>query len=117
MPNKEIKGVYILAFTPQKVDPKTLSEISKIAADMMAKKDPVFKTIIDGLLSTKTPMEFANTQFVADVHNPLTMQIALGNWINGQYKVKFKPKLGENFFPHSMRDPQNEPNFILFYFD
>ena len=44
------------------------------------------------------------------------MQATLAGWLQKENTI-FDPRLGDNFFPHGMRDSKGQENYILFYFD
>ena len=113
----QIKAVYVMAFTPEKLEGPALMGTSKIAGDMLKGKDANFKLLDEQLTGAKTPMHFTNLQYNSIMHTPQTMQTSLGGWIKNQYQVTFRPVIGKNFFPHGMKDPQGRENFVLFYFD
>jgi len=114
--NLRVKAVYIMAFTPEKLNPKTLQGVTYLAADMLKAKNPAFKQLMEHL-TPQTPIEIANLQYMAMFHTPQVMQTSLMGWLKKQYNVTFAPVSGSNFFLHGMRDPQGRENFILFYFD
>jgi hypothetical protein len=111
-----VKAIYIMAFTPEKMAPKTLQAVTYMAGDMLKAKDPAFKRLMERL-APQTPIEIANLQYIAVFHTPQTMQNSMMGWLKKQYNVTCDPVAGSNFFPHGMRDPQGRENFILFYFD
>lgn len=112
-----LKGLYILAFTPEKLETDPLRQLVKIAENMLQAKSPVFKRLMEKQMMHQTPIQIANVQFVALMHTPQTMQTALMGWLKKSYTVNFQPKVGENFFPHGMKDTQGKEAYILFYFD
>ena len=113
----KIKAVYVMAFTPEKLDSNTLMGVSKIAGDMLKGKDANFKQLEEQFTRANTPVHISNLQYSALMHTPQTMQTTLAGWLKGQYQVQFHSKLGINFFPHGMKDPQGRENYVLFYFD
>jgi hypothetical protein len=72
---------------------------------------------MDSLTGTKTPIEIANLEYSRMMHSPQAMQSSMGGWLKKQYNLDFAPSMGENFFPHGMRNQQGQENFFLFYFD
>ncbi|MEW5956554.1 MAG: hypothetical protein AB1801_02440 [Chloroflexota bacterium] len=113
---RRVKALYMMAFTPEKLNPKTVQGVTFLAADMLKAKDPTFKQLMAGL-APKTPIEIASLQFVASFYTPQTMQTSMKSWVEKQYNVAFDPIAGSNFFLQGMRDPQGRENYVLFYFD
>jgi hypothetical protein len=113
----QIKAVYVMAFTPSKLEGPALMGVGKIAGDMLKGKNANFRLLEEQLTNSKTPMHFANLEYNAIMHTPQTMQTTLGGWLKNQYQIAFRPVIGKNFFPHGMKDPQGRDNFVLFYFD
>jgi hypothetical protein len=112
-----IKTLYILTFTPEKLGGKMLQDVAFSAAHMLTAKDAAFKQLMDSLLGTKTPIEIANLEYNRMMHSPQVMQSSMGGWLKNKFNLAFNPSMGENFFPHGMRNQQGQENFILFYFD
>lgn len=115
--NLRLKAIYILIFTPEKLDSKNLLSVSRLASEMLEAKDPIFKRLIQEQVESKTPIEIANQQYLASMHTPQVMQSTMKGWLDTQYKVNFNPVEGSNFFPHGMRNPQGRTNYVMFYFD
>jgi hypothetical protein len=117
--NREIsiKALYVLAFTPEKMDQNTLMTVTHLADEMLRAKNPVFKRRMEEWVASNTPIEIANIQYIATMHTPTSMQTLLMDWLKKQYNVTFNPTAGNDFFLHGMRDSQGKENFILFYFD
>jgi hypothetical protein len=113
-----VKAVYVMTFTTQKMPAATLQPVVKIADNMLRKKTPAFVRLWEERVKPETMIEVSNLQYAGPMmHTPQSMQATLAGWIKKQYDVEFKPEMGENFFPHGMRDPQGKENFFLFYFD
>jgi len=112
-----IKALYVLAFSPEKMDQKTLMTVIHLADEMLKNKNATFKQRMEEWALSKTRIEASNTEYIAEFHTPAGMQTLMMGWLKNQYKVMFNPTTGDNFFLHGMRDPQGRENFILFYFD
>lgn len=110
-----MKGVYVLAFTAEKMTDETLNPVLEIAINALQEKHEAFAKLW-GAVEEETSKRSGNYLYNAEMHNPQTMQIAMDTWLIGQHDVKFKPEFGENFFPHAMRDPQGRENYFLYYF-
>jgi hypothetical protein len=111
-----VKGLYIFAFTPEQLNLDHLKAVVKIAEGMLMNKNPSFKQLMAQMLP-QTRVEIGNMQLIPLMHTPQTMQTTLMGWLKKSYSVAFQPTVDKNFFPHGMKDPQGEENFILFYFD
>jgi hypothetical protein len=112
-----IKGLYIMAFTPEELEPEKLKHVTHIADRMLKAENPTFKQLMEEKMEPKTPIEIANIQHVAIMHTPQTMQTALMGWLKNKYDVIYEPTVKKNFFPHGMRDPKGREAYVLFYFD
>ena len=44
-----IKGLYVLAFTPEKMDQKTLMTVTQLADGMLRNKNSAFKRMLDAI--------------------------------------------------------------------
>lgn len=110
-----LQTVYMMAFTPEKMDSNSLVGMCKAAANMVSVKDQTFAQRM-GLLNNTTRITFSNQLFIATMHTPQTMQSTLAGWLSND-GTAFDPKPGDNFFAHGMRDPQGAANYVLFYFD
>ncbi len=110
------KGLYILAFTPEKLAPENLKATVKAAEGMLKAKNVAFKQLMEQM-PPQTRIEIANVQHVPIMHTPQTMQTTLMGWLKNSYQLAYHPTVDKNFFPHGMKDPQGKENFILFYFD
>ena len=110
-----LQTLYMMAFTPEKMDDESLLNMCKAASNMLSAKDRTFAQRMS-LLSENTRMTFSNQLFLATMHTPQTMQSTLAGWLTNE-KTPFNPRIGDNFFPHGMRDSQGRPNYVLFYFD
>ncbi|MCP4140614.1 MAG: hypothetical protein GY755_10055 [Chloroflexi bacterium] len=111
-----IKGMYILAFTPEEMTEETLQTVIPIAEKMLKEKSATFAALLDAM-EEDTPVLTSNRLYNPALHNPHTMQVTFDTWLSGQYEAKFEPRFDENFFPHAMSDPQGRENFFLYYFD
>lgn len=109
-----LKTVYVMAFTPAKMEGNALIGMCKAAGDMLAAKDPVFARHM-AQVGKSTPMKFSNQLFVSTMHTPQSMTATFGGWLKNE-KVPFTPAVGQTFFPHGMRDAKGAEHFILFYF-
>lgn len=107
--------VYIMAFTPQKLDNKALSEMVGAARNMLEGKDPAFKKTMSQAIADKAGIKASNQLFVPLMHTPQTMRTTLEGWLTNE-KLIPRMAVGETFFPHGMRDGQGRENFVLFYF-
>jgi hypothetical protein len=115
--NPGIKGLYIMAFTSEELEPEKLNIVTHVADNMLRAKNPTFKALMEERMAPKTRIEIANLKHVPIMHTPQTMQTTMMGWLKRQYGVAFKPVIEKNFFPHGMRDPQGRENYFLFYFD
>jgi hypothetical protein len=113
----DINGLYIMAFTPEELEPEELKYVTHVADGMLRAKDSTFKQLMEEKMAAKTRVEVVNIQHVANIHTPQTMQTSLMGWLESRYNVTFEPTVQKNFFPHGMRDPQGRETYILFYFD
>lgn len=111
-----IKALYIVAFTPAKLDRNELMSVTHMATDKLKAKDPLFKQRMEEM-PPKTRLEITNAEFNPAVHTPTNMQTLMGDWLKNQYNVNFNPTPDNNFFLHGMRNPQGRQNIFLFYFD
>lgn len=109
-----LQTVYIMAFTPEKMDNNTLISVCRMAADMLSAKDKNFAQKM-GMIGKTTRMTFSNQLYLSTMHTPQNMQTTLGGWVKNE-NMPFAPVLGDTFFPHGMRDPKGRENFFLFYF-
>lgn len=109
-----LKSVYVMAFTPTKMDNNALIGMCRAAGDMLAAKDPVFASRM-AMMGKTTPMKFSNQLFVSTMHTPQTMTATFGGWMKKE-NTPFTPAVGDTFFPHGMRDAKGKEHFILFYF-
>jgi hypothetical protein len=50
------------------------------------------------------------------MHTQQVMQSTLAGWLQNE-NVTSDFRIGDNFFPYGIRDPQGRENYILFYFD
>jgi hypothetical protein len=112
-----VERLYIMAFTPEELEPEKLKHVALVADGMMRAKNRTFKQLMEEQMGPKTRIEIANVQYLPIMHTPQTMQATMMGWLKRQYGVTFKPVVDKNFFPHGMRDPQGRENYILFYFD
>jgi hypothetical protein len=108
--------VYIMAFTSEQMAASVLQGLARLAQQQLSAKDPVFQQRFADALAIKGRIEISQQLFSPMMHTPQTMQTTLMGWLKEQYDAVFVPTVGENFFPHGMRDPQGKPDFVLFYF-
>ncbi len=109
-----IQAVYIMGFTPEKLDSNTLVQMVQAADRMLQGQNPAFKQLMQKADKDKAKINISNQQFIPTMHNPQTMQATLGGWLSND-KLPFKPVMNENFFVKGMRDPQGRENYVLFY--
>jgi hypothetical protein len=112
-----VRGLYIMAFTPEVMAPESLNHVAHVADGMLRAREPTFKRLMEQQMEPKTPIEIASIQHVAIMHTPQTMQATLAGWLKRKYSVAFEPMVEKNFFPHGMKDPQGRETYVLFYFD
>jgi hypothetical protein len=112
----KIKALYVMAFTPEKMDQDSLQTWTQEAVDQLKRKDLAFKQRFEGLLP-QVRLERTSTEFIPATHTPKNMQTLMSEWLRLQHNVSFKPKEEENFFFHGTRNPQGRQNIFLFYFD
>lgn len=62
---REIKGLYILAFTPSALEPDDLRALSQVAVEILKAKDVTFARLFEATLHTSTSIE------IADIELPL----------------------------------------------
>lgn len=115
--NPGIKGLYIMAFTPEELGPEKLKYVVHVADGMVRAKDPIFRRLMEEQMAPQTRIEIASLRHVPLMHTPQTMQTAMQGWLKARYGVSYEPVVGKNFFPHGMKDPQGKETYILFYFD
>ena len=111
-----IKGLFILAFTPEEMSGESLQAVIPIADKMLKEKNAAFAALHDAM-QDDTPLYTSNRLYNPTIHNPHTMQVTFDTWLAGQHEAKFEPRFDENFFPHAMNDPQGRENYFLYYFD
>jgi len=107
--------VYIMAFTPQKLDHNLLSEMVGAARTLLEGKDPAFKKAVNQSIADHAGIKVSNQILIPFMHTPQIMRTTLEGWLRNENLI---PSLapGETFFPHGLRDEQGRENFILFYF-
>lgn len=110
-----LQTVYIMAFTPEKMDKDALMGMCHAASQMLSSKSRAFAECMN-MLGDSTRMTFSNQLHSSTMHTPQVMQSALAGWLQNE-AATFDPRIGDNFFPHGMRDPKGRENYILFYFD
>jgi hypothetical protein len=110
-----LQTVYLMAFTPEKLDDNSLVGMCKAATNMLSAKDRTFAQRM-ALLNENTRITFSNQLHLPTMHSPQTMQSTLAGWL-GNENATFAPRIGDNFFPHGMRDSQGRENYVLVYFD
>lgn len=112
----KIKGLYVMAFTPGKMDQDSLQRLTNEAVNRLKAKNLPFKQRFEGK-PPQVGLEMTNTEFNPAMHTPKNMQSLMSEWLGQQYNVTFKPKEDDSFFFHGMRNPQGRQNIFLFYFD
>ena len=110
-----LKTVYMMAFTPEKMDNDMLMAICRMAADRLAAKDKTFAHRM-GMLAKDTRLTFSNQLFAENIHTPQTMQLTLQGWLKNENKPS-ELRFGDNFFPNGMKDSKDRENYSLFYLD
>lgn len=110
-----LQTVYIMAFTPEKMENNALVGMCQAAANMLSAKNQAFAQRMS-LLNEQSRMTFSNQLHIPTMHSPQVMQSTLAGWLKNE-NTPFDPRIGDNFFPHGMRDPQGRENYVLFYFD
>lgn len=110
-----LKTVYMMAFTPEKMDTNMLMAVCQMAADRLAAKDSTFAQRM-GTADKDTRWTFSNQLFAENMHTPQTMQMTLQGWLKNENKPS-ELRFGDNFFPHGIRDPKGRENYFLFYLD
>lgn len=110
-----IQTIYMMAFTPEKMESNTLMAVCQMAADRLASKDKMFAQRMN-MTSKETRMTFSNQLYLVTMHTPQVMQSTLAGWLQNE-NVTSDFRIGDNFFPYGIRDPQGRENYILFYFD
>jgi hypothetical protein len=110
-----LQTLYMMAFTPAKMDNNSLMGMCRAAANMLSAKDQAFAQRM-GLLNNETRITFSNQLYSPIMHSPQVMQSTLGGWLKNE-NTPFDPKLGDNFFFMGLKDPAGADNFVLFYFD
>jgi hypothetical protein len=109
-----LQTIYMMAFTPAKMDDRMLMDVCRMAADRLSAKDTAFAQRMS-LMSKTTRITFSNQLYLSTMHTPQVMQNTLGGWLKNE-KVSFNPVLGDTFFAHGMKDPKGMDNYFLFYF-
>ena len=112
----KIKTLYVMAFTPEKMNQDSVQALTQEAVDQLKRKNLAFKQRFEGKLP-QVRLEMTSTEFIPAAHTPKNMQTQMGEWLRQQHNVSFKPKEEDNFFFHGMRNPQGRQNIFLFYFD
>lgn len=110
-----LKAVYVMGFTPEKMENDAFVQMCRMAGDFLEKKDAAFRARMDQINTQKVMLHFSNQVFIPLMHNPHTMQTTLGGWMKNE-GIPFAPVLGENFFVNGIRDPQGREHYVLFYF-
>jgi len=107
-----------MTITADKMEAAQLKPIIYMADAGLRNKNAAFAAMMEKLQGTATPIEITNIQYAGSLmHTPQTMQSTLAGWLQKQYGVTYLPVVGQNFFPHGMRDPRGRENYFLFYFD
>jgi hypothetical protein len=112
----KLKALYVLAFTPRKMDRNELLPVVFMAVDRLKGKNPTFKQRMEEM-APRAPIEINNTEFIPATHTPTNMQTLMSEWVKRQYNVNFNPTPESNFFLHGMRSPEGKQHIFLFYFD
>ena len=112
----KIKALYVMAFTPEKMNQDSVQALTQEAVDQLKRKNLAFKQRFEGMLP-QVRLEMTSTEFIPATHTPKNMQTLMSEWLRQQHIVSFKPKEEDNFFFHGMRNPQGRQNIFLFYFD
>jgi hypothetical protein len=112
----KIKALYVMAFTPEKMDQDPLRALTQEAVNHLKGKNPAFKQRFEGK-PPQAQLQIGNIQFLPFTHTPKNMQALMSEWLMQQHNVTFKPKEDESYFFHGMRNPQGRQNIFLFYFD
>ena len=112
-----VAALYIMAFTWEERGSPKLMEAVYVADMMLRGKDAAFKALMEGAMAPQTRVEVSSVRFEPDRHTPWSMQVTMAGWLKQRYGVTFAPRVGQNFFPHGMKDPQGRPTYILYYFD
>ncbi len=110
-----LQSVYIMTFTPEKMEKDALFGMFDAASQMLSARNQAFARCMN-MRKNDTMMTFSSQLFAPNMHTSQTMQSTLAGWLNNG-KVSSDPRLDENFFPHGMRDSKGRENYILFYFD
>ena len=110
----KLQAVYIMAFTPMKLDNNSLISMCRAGSDMLSTKNAAFAAQMGGIGKT-TKMSFSNQLYSSTMHSPQTMQNTLGGWMKNE-KVPFLPVANDNYFTQTMEDSDGFENHILFYF-
>ncbi len=110
-----LQTIYIMTFTAEKMAKDALFGMFDAASEMLSAKNRAFARCMN-MRENDTLMTFSNLLYAPNMHTPQTMQSTLAGWLQND-NTTFDPRLGENFFPHGMRDSRGRENYILFYFD
>lgn len=110
-----LQAVYIMAFTPDKMENNELISMCRAASNQLGTKDNVFAGRM-ALVGETTKISFSNQMYISTMHTPQVMQSTFGGWMKNE-GVQFNPILGNTFFVHGMKNRQGRENFVLFYFD
>jgi hypothetical protein len=111
----KIKALYVMAFTPEKMNQDSVQALTQEALDQLKRKNLAFKQRFEGKLP-QVHLELTSTELIPATHTPKNMQTLMSEWLRQQFNLTFKPKEDENFFFHGMRNPQGRQNIFLFYF-
>ena len=117
-PNRgSVQAVFVMTFTTAPLSGEALQSMVQVADSMLCGKNETFRSLMTAAVNPKTRIEVCNLQYGGPgLHTPQTMQTGMMGWLQRQYQVPFKPAVGRNFFPQGVRDPQGQPNYVLFYF-
>ena len=114
--NKDIKGLYVMAFTPDAWGPDKLKEVGKIADGMLRDKDATFKQMMESDMAPNTRLDLTSVQYAPFMNTPEWMQTMFMGWLKKK-NVDFKPVPGKNLFTHGMKDPDGKEVIFFFYFE
>lgn len=110
-----IKALHAVAFTPEELNREKLVPLVFFAIDRLKAINPTFKRRTEQM-TPKTPIEMVSIKHFPRVHTPKSMQLSMKAVLKKR-NLAFDPTPEDDFFLHSMTDPQGKENFFLFYFD
>ncbi|MBI5841817.1 MAG: hypothetical protein HZB19_17145 [Chloroflexi bacterium] len=109
-----LQALYVMAFSPEKLENKQLISLTRAAADELAENDKVFAKLM-GMLSAKTAINFSNQQHVSTMQTMQVMHTTFSGWMENE-NVPFEPRLNETFFAKHFTDIQGIEHYILYFF-